>query len=242
MPTSIDVPFLITHRGGAGHGPENTLAAIRIAKEKSAQWIEFDVQLTQDGYPVLFHDAMLDRTTTGSGRLSDHTLAELKELDAGKYFSEAFAGEQIPTLEEAIKLCAELELGMNIEFKHSEERGQALVAETLKLVAKNWPDHLTPPLYSSYEFSTLAHLRKMDDHVFIGFLVADWEAQYLAMAKALNCYSVHLPISQITDHGVKFIQSAGYKVLTFTINDVDLADKLLKLGVDSIFSDISDLL
>lgn len=242
MSSSIDLPPLISHRGAAAYAPENTLSAIRVAKEKSAQWVEFDVQLTKDDCPVVFHDATLARTTSGEGQLSDYTLADLKQLDAGRFFAPAFVGEPIPTLEEAVRLCAQLELGMNIEFKHCEQKADVLAAKTLAIVDKIWPSHLSSPLYSSYDFSVLAHLRKLDPNTFTGLLLNEWEAHYLAKAKELNCYSVHLPRSEITSHGVNFIQSAGYKVLSFVANEPEVARNLLNIGVNSIFSDFPDLL
>jgi glycerophosphoryl diester phosphodiesterase len=92
----------IAHRGGAAYAPENTVAAIRTAALMGAKAVEFDVQLTLDREPVLFHDLELDRTTNGSGLVGLHTLAELRALDAGSWFGADYAGEPIPTLAEAL--------------------------------------------------------------------------------------------------------------------------------------------
>ena len=83
----------IAHRGASGYAPENTMAAFDKALEMKADYIEIDVQLSKDGEVVLMHDAMIDRTTDGSGTVDDYTLEELKQLDAGSWFGPQFAGE-----------------------------------------------------------------------------------------------------------------------------------------------------
>ncbi len=95
-------PQLIAHRGAhqgqSGNWPENTLAAFRNAVDLGADWLEFDVQMSRDGQLVVIHDETVDRTTNGSGRVADLTLAELRALDAGN-------GERIPTFTEVIELA-----------------------------------------------------------------------------------------------------------------------------------------
>jgi len=94
----------IAHRGTTIHGPENTLPAFETAIEKGMEYVEIDVRFTSDGVPVVIHDATVDRTTNGVGKVSDFTLSELKELDAGSWFADEFVGTQIPTLEETLEL------------------------------------------------------------------------------------------------------------------------------------------
>lgn len=97
---------LVAHRGAARFAPENTLPAIEAALDRGARFIELDVRSTKDGVPVLLHDGTVDRTTNGSGAVSQLTLAELRQLDAGSWFGEEFAGTRIPTLEEALQTIA----------------------------------------------------------------------------------------------------------------------------------------
>jgi len=120
MPNAI-----YAHRGWSGAAPENTMAAFRMALEAPyVDGIELDVQLSKDGVPVVIHDFTLDRTTTGSGRVKDYTYAELRELDAGSWYGEAFRGERIPTLEEALLLA----------------KGRAVVNVELKTAGNLYPD------------------------------------------------------------------------------------------------------
>jgi glycerophosphoryl diester phosphodiesterase len=95
----------IAHRGASGLAPENTLASVKRALEIGVDLVEIDIHLTADGYPVVIHDRMVDRTTDGTGLISTMTLAQVKELDAGSWFGAEFRGEQIPTLEEVMLIC-----------------------------------------------------------------------------------------------------------------------------------------
>jgi glycerophosphoryl diester phosphodiesterase len=90
------------HRGDNHMAPENTVPAIRLAVQKRAHEIEIDVTRTKDGHLVLLHDPTLDRTTDGTGKPQDYTLAELKQLDAGSWKDATWKGTRIPTLEEAL--------------------------------------------------------------------------------------------------------------------------------------------
>src|SRR5882762_5874242 len=78
--------WVVGHRGAMGYCPENTLASFERGLELGADWIELDVHLSRDGALVVIHDETVDRTTNGSGLVQEHTLAELKELDAGAWF------------------------------------------------------------------------------------------------------------------------------------------------------------
>ncbi len=95
---------LIGHRGAAAETPENTLVSLKKSMDRGVDRIEIDVHMTSDGRIVLMHDRSLDRTTNGHGEIKDHTLAEIKKLDAGSWFDSSFTGETVPTLEEAIQL------------------------------------------------------------------------------------------------------------------------------------------
>jgi glycerophosphoryl diester phosphodiesterase len=101
----------IAHRGASAYAPEHTLAAYRLGERMKGDYIEIDVQMTKDGHLIVMHDETVDRTTNGSGRVKDLTLAEIKALDAGSWFNEAYpeyakpeyAGLRVPTLEEVIR-------------------------------------------------------------------------------------------------------------------------------------------
>jgi glycerophosphoryl diester phosphodiesterase len=98
---------IIGHRGAASHAPENTLSAFEEGRRRGADWLETDVRCTADGVPVLLHDRTLDRTTNGSGPVDTWQAEALRALDAGSWFGRPeFAGQRVPTLEEALAWAA----------------------------------------------------------------------------------------------------------------------------------------
>lgn len=99
-------PLIVAHRGLLLHAPENTLANFRACLELRLGF-EFDVERTKDGHLVCIHDSMVDRTTNGTGKVSEQTLAQIRELDAGSWFDPKFAEEKVPTVDEVLGLVAE---------------------------------------------------------------------------------------------------------------------------------------
>lgn len=99
-------PIVVAHRGLDEYAPENTLSAIAAALELRVA-VEIDVQRTADGELVIIHDDTVDRTTVGTGAVAEMTLYELRQLDAGSWFSLHFAGERVPTLSEVTLLISE---------------------------------------------------------------------------------------------------------------------------------------
>ena len=136
-------PFLIAHRGASALAPENTLAALSRAAEDGADVVELDVHLASDGSVVVLHDGCLRRTTSGWGWVDRKTLADLKTLDAGRWFDPLFAGEPIPTLAETLDWARKQRPPMRlvIEFNGGSkylERG--LVEECVRLIKEQVTD------------------------------------------------------------------------------------------------------
>lgn len=110
-------PLASAHRGHSIAFPENTLEAYRKAIELGVDMIECDVNITRDGQLVMMHDATIDRTTTGTGRVSASTWDELQRLDAGGKFRPEFAGVRVPTMEETLLLYKEAGIFSCFEVK-----------------------------------------------------------------------------------------------------------------------------
>ena len=99
------VERISAHRGASLDRPENTIAAFERAIEAGATAIEIDVRTSRDGKLVIMHDARVDRTTDGTGRVNDLTWAELSKLDAGSWFGAEYASERVPSLDHALQFC-----------------------------------------------------------------------------------------------------------------------------------------
>ena len=123
-------PGVIAHRGVASEAPENTLPAIAKAIDLGCAMAEIDVRYTADGEVVLMHDATVDRTTDGTGRVADKTLPELKSLDAGALSGASFRGTRIPTLREAVEL-ARGRIELYLDLKEPDPRPVVRVIEQL---------------------------------------------------------------------------------------------------------------
>lgn len=120
------------HRGAMSTHPENTLPAFDEAIRLGAAMIEFDVQLTRDGALVLMHDATVDRTTDGRGKVADLSLAELQKLDAGMRKDPRFAGTRVPTFVEALDRLPR-DLWVNCHLKGDAALGAAVAKEIARL-------------------------------------------------------------------------------------------------------------
>jgi glycerophosphoryl diester phosphodiesterase len=127
-PSNLPGYGIAAHRGASATHPENTLAAFREAIRLGAHQIEMDVRATEDGQLVVIHDASVDRTTNGRGRVSQLTLEQIRPLDAGRWKSARFRGERVPTLVEALRIMPR-NIWLNLHVK-----GEPWVAEEVALV------------------------------------------------------------------------------------------------------------
>ncbi len=231
---------MIGHRGAAGSAPENTIASFRRAAELGCRWVEFDVQLSGDEIPVLFHDVRLSRTTNGKGKLSRVSLSGLKMLDAGSWFGAAFAGERIPTLAEALLEIARLGLIPNIEIKSP--RAYAAHTARLAIIAaiKVWPKNAPLPFISSFAPEALEQARKTMPDWPRGYLDSRLMRSTIGNARELGCVSVGLDAKHADAESIEQLRGAGFSTLVYTVNDRKQAERLFAMGVDGVFSDRPD--
>ncbi|MFA7278563.1 MAG: glycerophosphodiester phosphodiesterase [Sterolibacterium sp.] len=235
-------PRYIAHRGGGALAPENTLAGIRLAARLGFRAIEFDVMLSADGVPVLFHDETLERTTDGRGKLAEHTLAQLRKLDAGSKHHPAFAGESIPTLDEALVLCRKLNLAANIELKPSPgtEHGTGLaVTRQTQEVSIRWPQ--LSLLLSSFSKTALAAARKVADELPRALLVKEISDDWQTHQEKLGCQALHCAAEHFHPERAAAIDAAGYALACYTVNREEQANQFFAAGVSAIFTDRLDL-
>jgi len=238
----LSVPRIIGHRGAAGHAPENTLASIQKAFNLGASWVEFDVMLSGDDVPILFHDDKLDRVTNGHGLTAETPLADLRALDAGSWFDPRFSGERIPSLAEAVALLAELGLGANVEIKPSEGRDAVTGRGTAELLNDIWPETLPPPLISSFSLAALdafaAVATQFERALLVFPIPADWRRQL----EDLGCAALHAQSRRLREGRARQVMAAGYDLRVFTVNRVGRARQVLGWGAAGVITDVPDRL
>jgi glycerophosphoryl diester phosphodiesterase len=233
----LALPRVIGHRGAAAAAPENTLASIAKAKALGASWIEFDVKLTEDGHAVLFHDDRLERTTDGQGLVAATTLAAIRDLDAGSWFGRSFRGEAVPTLEEALALCAELGLGMNVEIKPCAGRERETAAATMKTLREVWPRSMPAPLISSFAAACLRVAQEMAPEVPRGYLAGSLPRRWRELMAQYGCTTLHLNHRRIVPWQRAAVLAAGVPLVLYTVNDGRAARRQLEAGVAAVFTD-----
>lgn len=225
---------IFAHRGARAHAPENTLLAFRLGYALGADAFECDVQLTADGGLVVIHDARLNRTTTGKGPVAARTLAELRELDAGR-------GERIPTLEEVLALARSQGRGVNLEIKAETEEAACATATALEpaLDALDpWMRRLV--LVSSFELGALPALKQRLPWLRVATLHGgrQWRRRdLLAPALEIGAEAIHPGTTLVSAEVVRRAHGHGLKVHVWTANRWSTLRSLLALGVDGVFSD-----
>lgn len=213
-------PLVIGHRGAAGLRPENTLESFSAALEFGVDAVELDVHLVEDTL-VVIHDPTLERTTNGSGRLSECSLDALRKLDAG-------GGSQVPLLEEVFDLVP-ADVGINVELKGGGTG--APLADFLN--ARQRPDVLV----SSFNRSELAAFRRSHPDAQVAPLFSRWHPGIWEIAERFNAWSVNLHTRLATRKRIADAQRRGFRVLVYTVNDLDLARSLVAAGAHGVFTD-----
>jgi glycerophosphoryl diester phosphodiesterase len=215
-------PFIIAHRGDSAHRPENTLAAFASALEVGADLVEFDVQLTGDGHVVVLHDPTLDRTTTGRGRLLEHTLAEVRALSAGypQLWGSAYAGERVPTLAEALGFLRErgrVMIEMKVDAVTADAEG-GIEARTIDEVRRAGMEK--DVVLISFSRTALLRCRQQAPHILRGHLFHEGTPeQVVEGARAVGCELV-MPEKRLLSVEMRDrCREAGLKVASWVIDD-----------------------
>lgn len=233
-------PMVYGHRGFSAAAPMNTLAAFELAAEVGADGVELDVQLSHDGHAVVIHDFAVDATTDGSGPVSDFTLAQLRELDAGAWFGPQWRGARIPTLAEVFDAVGRRML-INVEIKtlpHQDDGIEQIVADDIRGAGME-----ARVLVSSFNPFALQRFRAIMPRVPLGRLTfsgmpAEWRAQW----RGIDCEALHPGQDEVDEAFMRAARTGGHLVNTWTVNDAQRARELLALGVDGIVSDRPDLM
>ena len=232
---------VIGHRGAAAFAPENTLASFNKAHALGCGFIEFDVMLSADGEPFIFHDETLKRTTGRQGEFGLATSEYIQSLDAGHWFARRFSGEKVPTLRETLAWLTESNVQANIEIKPYPGFAEQTTVAVLTQINRHWPEGKPLPLISSFNLDALRLCRTLSPEMPIGLLLGQWHDHWLGLARELQCYSIHLSHRLATRERIDEIKQQGYAVCVYTVNRRRQAAQLFRFGVDAVFSDYAVL-
>jgi len=242
---------ILGHRGARGIAPENTLAGFQAGIDAGIDMIELDVHLSKDGELVVMHDPRVERTTDGSGLISDMTLAEIKRLNAAaKFTGKDYGVERVPTLQEAYDFVAG-RVGIQIEIKTRADgsRYPGIEEKVVDLLRRNHA--VESGLISSFDFPTLEKVHELEPRLaryaivstnyFKGVgskgpegVVADLQGHGFGAVAVEKTYLSEALFSQL--------KQAGFTVGVWVINDVQTMEKFAHMGVDFMTSDRPDIL
>ena len=236
--TTFKRPLIIAHRGYRENYPENTLASFGAALDVGVEMIELDVMLSKDRRVVVIHDATLERTTDGRGPVSNYTLQELKELDAGSWFHPRFAGERLPALEEVLDLVSGRTL-VNIEIKASAYEAHkppdAIESQVIDLV--NLKNVRATVLVSSFEWKILENIKNLEDVPATALLCKHpADGDNVGLCTRLNAFSWHPNCRELKYEQVRIMHEAGIRVFPYNVDSPEEYQRMIQMNVDGVIT------
>ena len=232
---------IIAHRGASAYAPENTLAAFKKAIDLGATMLELDIHQTKDSQIVVVHDETINRTTNGKGKIKNLSLAEIKSLDAGSWFSSAFAGERIPTLQDVFDGMPD-SITLLIELKAGSEKYPGIEKRVARIIRERKTEHRV--ILKSFDDEVLFRLHHLaPDIPRLKIIVTQFFG--IIIEHGLNFGTVLDDSVQYLEHhwfGLTegFIEDAhkkGFKVFAWDVDDKDRMQGLIEKGIDGIETD-----
>jgi glycerophosphoryl diester phosphodiesterase len=225
----------VAHRGYSAVAPENTLPAFAAAVLGGATLVEFDVRTTIDDVPVVIHDRTVDRTTSGSGHVWDLTYAEVAALDAGSWFSPAYAGVRVPTLAATLELLAAPGPELLLEIKPPATLSQ--VKTIMEMVASY--GLLDRTVVQSFDPSVVRLVRETAPEVRRGLLRLRFEADTVPLVDELDVVFCNPSIADVLadPSTVAELTSRGVDVMPWTANDLTAWPDLAAAGIAGLITD-----
>lgn len=225
---------IYAHRGCSGTHPENTLAAFEAAAELPIDGVEIDVHLTKDGEIVVIHDEKVNRTTDGKGYVKDMTLSELKEFDCGSWFSDNWRGERIPTLEEVLSVFENTSHRINIEIKSDIFPYDSLVNKVIESAEKFGMSERI--VISSFNHEDIQKVCR-DTDIESAILTSQIFVDVYDYARVIGTTRIHLSLPSAFRRMTTDALRKGAIVYVYTVNSLEYATELRKIGVHGIFTD-----
>lgn len=226
------------HRGSSGTHPENTLAAFKEAARLPVHGVEFDVHMTKDGELVVIHDETINRTSNGTGFVKDMSFAELRTYDYGAWFSPAFEGEVIPTLEEVLDIFSGTTHHLNIELKSDIFPYEGMAKKVVELVHEKGLDSRV--VISSFDHETIQLVKQLAPHLETGALFMEVVVKPLDYIRNIPADALHLFLPAALRPSAKGAIQEGGTVRVFTVNEEQYVDAVEHVGAHAIFTDFPE--
>jgi glycerophosphoryl diester phosphodiesterase len=224
-------PQIIAHRGASAEAPENTLAAYRRALAIGVHGVELDVNLSADGEPMVIHDHVLDRTTDGHGPVGARTLLELRQLDAGRWFGEAFAGERLLTLAEALDILRAVRV--IVEIKAGLGRTPGIAARVADVIRASAHREVT---VSSFDHPLLVEVTAALPELDIAVLYTARPINPLRLAQEAGARTLQPYWFWLTPDVVTSAHAAGLRVETWVVDEPADQARVIDMGVDAVMT------
>lgn len=232
--------WIIGHRGNPVTAPENTLSSFQAAAALEADMVEFDVTLSKDGIPVVFHDRFLDRTTNGRGKIRSKNLDFLKTLDAGSWFDPKFSREKIPTLLEAFEVLRK-KTAINVEIKKEavgKKIAHGIEEKVIDELVKEGVESQT--VVSSFSSLAIQRIKRIYPNLSVAFLLEKtprFSLEGFLLKKKLEVDAIHISLRGLKKSMIEEAHKLGLLVRVYTVNHALDIQRLFHWGVDGIFTD-----
>ncbi len=233
--TQSTLYHLIAHRGYSAIAPENTMASFQAALTESLWGVEFDVRLSAEGIPVIIHDPTVDRTTHGTGKVAESSIAQLQSLDAGSWFDPEFAGETIPSLEQAIALFSPTEIKLYVELK-ADCNWSATAIPNLLQILTSVRDRC---IIASFDHNLLARIKEKASDLRVGYGISSqtqYCLEYLERVGEGRTILPHFSLILEQPFVTKALFEQGWDIATWTVDDCTIAEQIARLNVIKIIS------
>jgi len=234
--------LIFAHRGASQAAPENTLPAFEAAIRLGADGVELDVQYSSDGALVIFHNDTLEKTSDGAGRVTAHTLAELRALDAGSWFDPSFTGTRIPILDEVLDLLKG-KLLVNVELKVLGTLRSGMGADAVKAIrAHGIADQV---VISSFNPFALRQAKGAGPEIECALLLAHDLPGWMRWGftrRYSRADGLHPDFEMVDEAYMARAQQLGLPVRVWTVDEEATMRRLMTLGVDAIITNVPDAL
>ncbi|RSL29882.1 glycerophosphodiester phosphodiesterase [Salibacterium salarium] len=214
----------IAHRGWSSKAPENTMAAFELAlNEPKIDGLELDVHLTKDGVPVVIHDHTVDRTTDGHGLVKNFTAEELKELDAGSWFGDSFAGERILLLEEVLQKVKDHKY-ITIEMKQRRNMYNGLEEKLIRVLREY--DMVNQVLVGSFDHTSIKKIKELEPSLETGLIFMSHPTLIIEQLAYTGANHIMMYHEMITKELVNMLKDHNYSIGVWTVDKATAVRRL----------------